>query len=585
MRRFIVIDHWLSDVGGHNYQYAVDLLAAAAGAGYQPVLATHRQMRWPDAPADWTWRPLFAAGRSKRDWLGSDGSCRRALAPDGTPLIERSPHRLVPRYGWPRSWPSVGARRRGRKIAQFADSCRELFRELGWRRDDIVFYPSVSEFDLLGIVRFLNTCPQSRDLNWHLQFHFDIFAGSDHQHPGQQARLQRFRQQFAAALRLVPEHRLHLYCTTEAVAEQYNRMGVATFQWLPYPTSGQFVRPADRPAGGPLRVTCAGVVRREKGRVTLYRLLRGSWEALFASGQLQLIVQTDRKGLNRIAPRRLARRWKIVPGPDPTCSAPVVPVAFPLSRQAYAELIGQAQVGLFLYEPDRYFARCSGVLVEMLAAGVPVIVPARCWLADQIHRPTYEYLERLAHSPHVVRRHQVDPVRWRADGDGWVLDEDVPEGAGDLAARLWWEPASVPYAAVRITQHDRSGCRLGRPRSAVLGNRCDRLPAALVAIDQRATRVCLRVENACDGRWLQVSHAELAWLDRGAQRRSRSSVGLVALDGEQIPELLEELLRHYEHYRVSAEAFARQWRERHAPERTIEILQRNQLQAASGAAA
>ena len=40
--------------------------------------------------------------------------------------------------------------------------------------------------------------------------------------------------------------------------------------------------------------------------------------------------------------------------------------------------------GLFLYDPDRYVARCSGVLLEMLARGVPVIVPDKCWLADQL---------------------------------------------------------------------------------------------------------------------------------------------------------------------------------------------------------
>ena len=55
-----------------------------------------------------------------------------------------------------------------------------------------------------------------------------------------------------------------------------------------------------------------------------------------------------------------------------------------LSTQAYHAWLDTADVGLFLYEPDRYVARCSGVLLEMLARGIPVIVPDRCWLAEQV---------------------------------------------------------------------------------------------------------------------------------------------------------------------------------------------------------
>ena len=51
-------------------------------------------------------------------------------------------------------------------------------------------------------------------------------------------------------------------------------------------------------------------------------------------------------------------------------------VKHPLSPEDYIDYIRQAGVGLFLYDSRRYFARCSGVLVEMLASGVPVIVPA-----------------------------------------------------------------------------------------------------------------------------------------------------------------------------------------------------------------
>ncbi len=55
-----------------------------------------------------------------------------------------------------------------------------------------------------------------------------------------------------------------------------------------------------------------------------------------------------------------------------------------LSTEAYHAWLDTADLGLFLYDPNRYVARCSGVLLEMFARGVPVIVPDRCWLADQL---------------------------------------------------------------------------------------------------------------------------------------------------------------------------------------------------------
>jgi hypothetical protein len=47
-----------------------------------------------------------------------------------------------------------------------------------------------------------------------------------------------------------------------------------------------------------------------------------------------------------------------------------------------------------LYDADQYYARCSGVMVEMLKAGVPVIVPAACWMAEQIAEPIFRHRDQ-----------------------------------------------------------------------------------------------------------------------------------------------------------------------------------------------
>jgi len=66
-----------------------------------------------------------------------------------------------------------------------------------------------------------------------------------------------------------------------------------------------------------------------------------------------------------------------------------------MDANAYLKWIQSADIGLFLYDSRRYYTRCSGVLIEMLACGNPVIVPAGCWLSRQIAKPNHQYLETL----------------------------------------------------------------------------------------------------------------------------------------------------------------------------------------------
>src|SRR5688572_20154136 len=58
--RFVLIEQSLREVGGHYFEYASEVLRAAESAGYQPVLATHRQFAaQARLPSRWHIRPLF----------------------------------------------------------------------------------------------------------------------------------------------------------------------------------------------------------------------------------------------------------------------------------------------------------------------------------------------------------------------------------------------------------------------------------------------------------------------------------------------------------------------------------------------
>ena len=566
----MLIDPWLDAVGGHNDQYAVDVLAAASEIGYACVLATN--VRWSDDGA-WpsaTVETVFRYRPSTRYWLGPDGRCAHPIGVDGRVLDDTdggSQGRWAGAAAMLHRWGDVYGPDRRQRIASYADDCGMLFARLGWRPDDVIFFPSLSEFDLLGIVRFLERSPESRAVAWHLQFHFDVFTGREHEHGAQRARLERFRRQFTAALALVPEHRLRLYCTSERMADQYDLMRVGRFRPLPYPASRTLEPRVCRPHDGPLRVVCAGAVRREKGRVALTQLIQELRAGPLGDGRMQLVLQADQKVLRRVLPRDLGRTAGILPKPDPGCGWPIVPVMYPLDSATYVQLIHQADIGLFLYDARRYSARAAGVLVEMLAAGIPVIVPAGCWLSEQIERPNAEYLEGL------MGLAPAQPVH------GSATEIDVPPGALALALRFrGLTPARAStYFELTARQFDDRAQAVGVPQTTV-ARRTEGGVSSLITLHAGTRRVRVTLARAYERGSVRVRSAEAVLLDADSVRRGalpgypRGHVGLAAATLDEIPALLQDMSRYYGHYRRSAAHFAERWRHEHDAARTVETL-------------
>jgi hypothetical protein len=180
--------------------------------------------------------------------------------------------------------------------------------------------------------------------------------------------------------------RLHLYATTAELAAEINRLGVAQVHELGYPiddrlrTCGRHVR---RP--GPLRITYAGDARLEKGFVHLPGIVDAVLADSTVAEQIQFVIQANfpfrlpcrRKNLPIVEAReRLLRH-------DP---ARVRVLCEALDEAGYRSLVLEADMAILPYDARHYYARCSGVLVEMLSAGVPVIAPGGCSMSSDLVR-------------------------------------------------------------------------------------------------------------------------------------------------------------------------------------------------------
>ncbi len=527
MPKFVLIDHSLKDLGGHHYPYAYSVLAAAQHAGWQPVLATHRRFAQHSAlPAEWRVHALYTHESYSRHTLDTQAQLN-ARPPGGSPA----------RWQAARQWWAM--RMRQRLASRFARDCARLFELEPLGRGDLVFMATTSELDLSGLTAFLGRSGVGLESDWHLQFHFGVFHGREPDYPAQAIAVEAVRHSFVSSLSQSGPQRLHFYCTTEQLTAQYRRLGVAAFATLPYPVHELFrPRAVGRNPAAPLRIACLGHSRREKGYVQLPQLLQALWRDWFAVGRAQLVLQTRHR-----RPRRALERL-VASLPAPSGAQAALDFAgFPLPLAAYAQLLASADIGLMLYDPTRYYARCSGVLLEMLCAGVPVLVPAGGWLADQIEVSNQHYLDEVA-----LRA----PASTPCPENGAI---EVANGQQSLLIACQWrtDAGAGEYLRLEFVFQDGSGGQQGRA-SAVVGRRSPESPVrALLRLPAGCARVQMSMHNAWQGHSAPASKPEWTLL---TEATPMGALGLTIAAGSEVPRLLRDVLEHCDHYRARVIAHA-----------------------------
>lgn len=604
MSKFILVDHSLKGAGGHHYEYAAHVLGAAERAGFVPVLATHRRFRpGGDYPRHWRTWPIFRyTTYSKYTMYRSQphrdaaGTCRGASAWSIGAVLRRVKE-------------CFHERGRETRVAAMAAGLSRLFANEALGAGDQVFVPTLSELDLEGVVRFLEASRESQAADWHLQFHYNIFDGREPEFAAQADKLDVMREAFAAALARVPKHRLHFYNTTEQLSAQYARMGLAEFRALPYPVNDVLVRGEsestsveampDDVTPRPLRIACLGAIRPEKGAAELAGVVEALWDSHFLPGRCQLVVQSNKRRFRLPLP---------VDDPDelPDGVEPLVYAPHPLPMEAYVELIRAADIGLLLYDSRRYYARCSGVLVELLSVGTPVIASAGCWMAEQLAEANFAHLDRAAEELRTLKTVTAKEIEFALDetkestrevtsrgkhfrtgGDGCVLlpagangllaDVDVTRAATHVMCSFRWRFPNEAGTYARVSLESLASDEGSSiDWTFVVGRRADDRPVRVMfPVAPNVGRMRLRWENAYDHG--AISFGDLRVDVLCAESLSGGSyplgaVGLVAADDAHVAPLVDDMTTHWLHYRRTALEFARIWSAFHNADRIVAKL-------------
>ena len=626
MASIFIVDQSLTETGGHHFDYTRLVAGAAAQQGFDPVIGANRKLN-SDAEEelskfarvekpfrDTTYNHLsHLAGL--RELTSKQGSKDRKPDPAKGRLFNYLAHRARTKR----------VRDRCRVIRQFAEDCNTMFQSYSFEEDSHVLFTTISELEFMGLAAYLGNHPKSIQAQWHVQFHFSMFEGRPTEFAEQRHTEKMLTSAFQSALARIPYHNLKAYATSHELVEQYNRMKLMTFEPLPYPVNPAFfannysgrdnrptIIPFDRPESvlgsdveadletsaepiGPLRLAVAGGVRREKGqKTTVHQLINSLWDTHLATSKVRLSIQSGNPASfssGRVMNSRKvdARKYRDIVQLHP----------HPLPADQYVDFIHDADVGLFCYDSRRYYSRRAGILSEFLACGKPVIVPAGSWLSQQLADSNFHHIERtIARATELQSVDVTDLKRNQSNVPlaGGIISFDqtrnpfhcrfdrheLNHDCSGLAIGFRWQWPSTPgcFAEIELTCHDAQDRQIGCDKQTVTCLNDDPRSLVFMRIPEGFAYGKLTFRNAFSESSISIADVEIDFLNFAGQAEpARSAVGVIAADLSMMTEAVDELVRHYGHYRESAANFSRIWASDHNPIRTIETLVPNQEHA------
>ncbi len=555
MRRFILIDPCLCDLGSHPYQYCRDLLDAAERAGFACEAVAHRSFRpgldqWPathrlDASLSTLGHSKYT-GFGELDRLGDDGRAR-------------------PRIVWP--WAARHAERRRReRIEAFAREIASIVRNAS--PGDVVFVATASELDLAGLALAIRDARPPRGVAWHVQFHYPLYRGFLDDFPRQERRLDRIRLMTRRAIDDAAPHEIRLHVTTDELASQHRRLGMGDVGVLPYPVRAEAIAAAAarRSRGARFRVVALGDARPEKQSHLLADVAERMSSDPVLSPIVTLAVQSNlgfpaesRAPGDRAVVASLAR-LSAMPRPH------VELLGGPLIDGRYTEQLAAADAILLAYDQSRYRYRCSGVTLEAIASGGLPIVTGGGSMARLLAEPIAEHTAAVVAASRSFPGVRTGRERIRS-GRPLRLSIAIPANANAILASAAWPVAGddalqLPGVAVSVgvegmprktlsLQPDRSGRPVrGLAPISIPPDRAD---------GSRPRSMLVEVGPLPGADAVDLGSLAIDPLDTGAPRPF-SAAGIVVADGDglldAILDALRELVRFEDHYRRSAAVLA-----------------------------
>ncbi|MBI1920691.1 MAG: glycosyltransferase family 4 protein [Geobacter sp.] len=244
--------------------------------------------------------------------------------------------------------------------------------------DDILLFPTLTHFQLLGIFAWYLLLPVARRPLMVLILRFTNIEFVPQRRLTKHSYFYRFV--FRLFSGLLDDKRVVLTTDSDVLAQEYQELSGKPVTVLPIPHMPRLCTignsgDASAGAGSIPTIVYIGVVREEKG----FHLLPAAIGAVLGKSRVKFVIQSPLKADCPEAMKKVREQLDGF-GPD------VLVVDRVLDTDEYYAMIAGADAVLIPYEPGPYYGRTSGIFCEALALGRPVIVTDGTWMAQQLRK-------------------------------------------------------------------------------------------------------------------------------------------------------------------------------------------------------
>jgi glycosyltransferase involved in cell wall biosynthesis len=371
--KLLIVDQSLRDLNGHHFEYDISVAAAAIGMGISALIAAHEGCDPSLRAAGATITPYF-----HRAWDDvHQGRFVRAVRQVLTPL----PGPIRAAVIWTGSRVKVALGGAGTSEASSRRSLPSFGTELAALIDaedlavtDHVLVHTLSLAELHALTAALE--PRGKLPTIHIVLRRDADEPAIRNGPWGGIRLVFDRVRTSEALR----RHLRFYADTSQLCRQYEALsgGVPVAQLpIPHGLPVEERKSEISTLNRPMTATYLGNARTEKG----FHYLPDAIDALRAShletGRLRFVIQANANlSLEDDVIARSRRRLQRYPAEQ------VELIDRPLHVADFQRRLLDADLILLPYQAERYRKRSSGILVQALVGGIPVVVPGGTWLSE-----------------------------------------------------------------------------------------------------------------------------------------------------------------------------------------------------------
>jgi len=343
-RRLLIVEEALRNYVGHWFEYVNSVAKINEGAGVQVTVAAHRQIDKQLAS------PICAHGVfAQTNWDGI--------------------------YNYPQAWRRyIGAAQHNWRVYRVMSRFLE---ETG--PYDCVFVPTVV-IHHIGAWRFLAAREIGHSIKRLVLFfrnniaHYDVDS-SEPRYARSRIVWRHLLQGFEPQIH---DGSVCFATDSERLAHEYEVLAGIRPAVFPSPRISSFQYVPQRAPSAPFVFGCLGPARFEKG-IDVLQTAAKRFLALRPDADVRFVIQWNQ-------PIRNEGGTIYSPDPEFVSDRRVRLITEPLDSAAYDSQVRATDCMVLPYRRASYFARISGVAVEAVTAGIPVIYTENTWMADLVER-------------------------------------------------------------------------------------------------------------------------------------------------------------------------------------------------------